>query len=219
MRTANAGCKFEIIPAHLPSPYSSQSTICSYCVFVVHECVCSKRQVRSSFPAKLSPAIARVDESSDIQPSTRLIYIINCLAPMHEALAAQACTAGKAREVAQIIEAHTVSLVDSECGQLLMKCSMSEVVERVRCAIERHECILIPLIANSHIRAPAGCTLALAFRHDIHLLSMWMVSDFSYFRALASSVQKQVASTSVSHHVCVTRKWCLQAVQPGQQVE
>lgn len=86
------------------------------------------------------PAVARVDESSDIKPSTRLVYIINCLAPMHEALAAQACTAGKAREVAQIIEAHTVRLVDSECGQLLMKCSMLEVVERVRCAIESQQC-------------------------------------------------------------------------------
>ena len=101
--------------------------------------------------AELSPAIARVDELSDINPSTRLIYIINCLAPMHEALAARACTEGKAQEVAQIIEAHTARLVDSECGQLLMKCSMSEVVERVRCALESHKCTLIPLIVNSHI--------------------------------------------------------------------
>lgn len=186
---------------------------------MVCESRCSKRQVRSSFPAELTPAIARVDESSVIKPSTRLVYIINCLAPMHEALAAQACTAGKAREVAQIIEAHTVSLVDSECVQLLMKCSMSEVVERVRCAIESHECSLIPLIANFHITAPAGCTLALAFRHDIHLLSMRMVSDLSHFKAVASSVQKQIASTNVPPHVCVTRRRCLQAVQPGQQIK
>ena len=81
----------------------------------------------------------------------------------------------------QIIEAHTVRLVDSECGQLLMKCSMSEVVERVRCAIESYECSLIPLTANSQIRAQANCTLALAFRHDMHLLSMRMVSkSFSH---------------------------------------
>ena len=169
---------------------------------MVHKCLCSKRQARSSSPANLSPAIARVDETSDIKPSTRLVYIINCLAPMHEALAAQACTAGKAREVAQIIEAHTVRLVDSECGQLLIKCSMSEVVERVRCAIESQQCILIPLIASSHIRALASCTLALAFRHDMHLLSMRMVSDLSHFKAVASSEQKQTASTHVLH-MCV----------------
>ena len=156
---------------------------------------------------------------NDIKPSTRLVYIINCLAPMHEALAAQACTAGKAREVAQIIEAHTVRLVDSECRQLLMKCSMSEVVERVRCAIESHECSLIPLLASSHIRAPVSCTLAFAFRHDMHLLSTRMVSHLPHFRAVASSVQKQIASINASPHVCVTRRWCLQAVQPRQQIE
>ena len=138
---------------------------------------------------------------------------------MHEALAARACTAGKAREVAQIIEAHTVRLVDSECGQLLMKCSMSEVVERVRCAIESYECSLIPLTANSQIRAQANCTLALAFRHDMHLLSMRMVSNHSHIKTVASSVQTQIARSNVSPHVCVTRKWCLQAVLPGQQIE
>lgn len=63
----------------------------------------------------------------------RLIYIINCLAPMHEALAGRSCAAGKARELAQVVEAHTARLVGGECGQLLSKCGMAEVVERVRC--------------------------------------------------------------------------------------
>ncbi len=76
----------------------------------------------------------RVDESSKLSPSSRLIYIINCLAPMHEALAGRACAAGKARELAQAMEAHTARLVGGECGQLLSRCGMAEVVERVRCA-------------------------------------------------------------------------------------
>ena len=76
----------------------------------------------------------RVDESSKLSPSSKLIYIINCLAPMHEALAGRACAAGKARELAQAMEAHTARLVGGECGQLLSRCGMAEVVERVRWA-------------------------------------------------------------------------------------
>ena len=53
----------------------------------------------------------------------------------------------------------------------------------------------------------------------MHLLSMQMVSDLSHFKAVASSVQKQIASTHVTPHVCVTGKQCLQAVQPGQQID
>jgi len=75
-----------------------------------------------------------VDESNNLSPSRRLIYIINCLAPMHEALAGRACAAGKAHELAHAMEAHTARLVGRECGQLLSKCGMAEVVERVRSA-------------------------------------------------------------------------------------
>ena len=75
-----------------------------------------------------------MDESSKLNPSSRLIYVINCLAPMHEALAGRACAAGKAGELAQTIEAHTARLVGGECGQLLSRCGMAEIVERVRLA-------------------------------------------------------------------------------------
>ena len=88
---------------------------------------------------------------------------------MHEALTARACTTSKAREVAQIIEANTACLVDSESKQLLVKCSMAEVVERVRCAIESHECSLASFVA----RALATRTLAVAIRHVVNLLGMW----------------------------------------------
>ena len=75
-----------------------------------------------------------MDESNNLSPSRRLIYIINCLAPMHEALAGRPCAAGKASELGHAMEAHTARLVGGECGQLLSKCGMAEVVERVRSA-------------------------------------------------------------------------------------
>ena len=80
------------------------------------------------------PVCARVDESNSLNPSTRHIYIINCLAPMQEALAGRPCAAGKARELAQAMEVHTTRLVGGECGRLLSQCGMAEVAERVRCA-------------------------------------------------------------------------------------
>ena len=102
-------------------------------LFHPHSWVASAKDM-SHRRLRLFPVCARVDESNSLNPSTRFIYMINCLAPMHEALAGRPCAAGKARELAQAMEVHTTRLVGAECGRLLSQCGMAEVAERVRCA-------------------------------------------------------------------------------------
>lgn len=75
----------------------------------------------------------RVDERSNLTPSAKQIYLINCLAAMAAALAGRACCAGRAAALAAAAEAHMARLVGGEAGALLARCGLAEIADRVRC--------------------------------------------------------------------------------------
>ncbi|CAL8463754.1 g3288 [Coccomyxa elongata] len=77
-------------------------------------------------------APSRVDERSNLTPSAKQIYLINCLAAMAAALAGRTCCAGRAAALAAAAEAHMARLVGGEAGALLARCGLAEIADRVR---------------------------------------------------------------------------------------
>lgn len=77
-------------------------------------------------------APSRVDEVTRIDPAAHRLYLINCLASVWSVLQHRSPAAAHARQLGDMIEAHTAALVGGEVGRLLARCGMAEVVDRLK---------------------------------------------------------------------------------------
>lgn len=76
-------------------------------------------------------APSRVDEVSVVDPSAREIYLINCLGSMVAALGSRKGYLTRAQKLSDLIEAHVSALVGGEVTQILSRCGLSEIIERM----------------------------------------------------------------------------------------
>eukprot|EP01024_Parvocaulis_polyphysoides_P015573 TRINITY_DN16853_c1_g1_i3.p1 TRINITY_DN16853_c1_g1~~TRINITY_DN16853_c1_g1_i3.p1 ORF type:complete len:216 (+),score=23.72 TRINITY_DN16853_c1_g1_i3:86-733(+) len=81
----------------------------------------------------LSPdSPSRLDEAVSLDPSSRLIYLINCLTAVQTPLLLHDNSQQRAAALAETIEANVGSLVNGEVYKIVKQCGLGEVVDRMR---------------------------------------------------------------------------------------